>query len=59
MNFSNIILFSINLLSALGYSLIAPLYPSIAKEKGVDENEIGIVFSFFAISNLIALPGKW
>ena len=50
------LLFSINVLSAIGYSLLAPLYPTVAKSKGVEEYQIGIIFSFFAISNIIAIP---
>ena len=51
-----LLLFLINVLSAIGYSLLAPLYPSIAKSKGVEDFQIGIIFSFFAISNLISIP---
>lgn len=51
-----VLLFSINVLSAIGYSLLAPLYPSEAISKGVEEYQIGLIFSFFAISNLIAIP---
>ncbi len=51
-----ILLFIINSLSAIGYSLIAPLYPSIAKERGLKEHIIGLSMSLFAISNFIATP---
>jgi hypothetical protein len=40
----------LNAFSSIGYSLLAPLYPSLAKRKGIDENTIGLVFSSFAIS---------
>jgi MFS family permease len=50
------LLFFINVLSAIGYSLLAPLYPSVAKLKGVDEYMIGIIFSVFAVSNIISIP---
>lgn len=51
-----ILLFTINILSAIGYSLIAPLYPSIAIKKGLSEYAIGIIFSCFSISNIIFIP---
>jgi len=51
-----ILLFMINVLSAVGYSLIAPLFPSIAINKGVSEFTIGLTFSCFAISNVITIP---
>ncbi len=51
-----LLLFLINSLSAIGYSLIAPLYPTVAKDKGVDDSMVGIIFSFFAISNIVAIP---
>jgi MFS family permease len=50
------ILFSINFLSALGYSLIAPLYPSLAKERNIGENICGITISMYAISSFIITP---
>ena len=51
-----ILLFIINTLSAIGYSLIAPLFPSIAHERGLKEHVIGIIISIFAISNFVATP---
>jgi DHA1 family multidrug resistance protein-like MFS transporter len=56
MNYQILILFCINVLSAIGYSLLAPLYPTLAIEKGVEEYIVGIIFSFFAISNIISIP---
>ena len=50
------ILFLINSLSAVGYSLIAPLYPLIAREKEVQEGLVGIIFASFAVSNIIIIP---
>ena len=50
------LLFFIDILSSIGYSLLAPLYPSQALEKGVSELTIGIIFSSFAISNVITIP---
>lgn len=55
--FSNIVLlFMINILSSIGYSLIAPLYPAEAAKKGVPEYIIGFTFSCFAISNVMTIP---
>ncbi len=51
-----ILLFMVNLLSAIGYSLIAPLFPSIAMQKGVSKFIIGLTFSSFAIANVITIP---
>jgi len=51
-----IVLFIINVLSAIGYSLIAPLFPLVAMERGVTEFIIGFIFSCFAISNVITIP---
>ena len=53
-----ILLFIINSLSAIGYSVIAPLYPSIAKERALKEHIIGLTISLFAISNFIATPSS-
>lgn len=49
-------LFIINVTSAAGYSLIAPLFPSIALQKGVSEFVIGLAFSSFAIATVITIP---
>jgi len=51
-----ILLFMINVLSAIGYSLVAPLFPLIAMKRGVAEYIIGFIFSCFAISNVITIP---
>lgn len=51
-----ILLFIINTLSAIGYSLIAPLYPTLAEERKVNESICGIVISMFAVSNFFATP---
>jgi MFS family permease len=51
-----IVLFSINVLSAIGYSLIAPLYPPVAAERGVKEYMVGLIISLFAITNFIVTP---
>lgn len=51
-----IFLFVINVFSAVGYSLIAPLYPALVKERGLGENICGMVISVFAISNFLLTP---
>lgn len=51
-----ILLVFINILSAAGYSLIAPLYPALAAERKVCEFMVGIIFSCYAISNIICIP---
>jgi predicted MFS family arabinose efflux permease len=56
MNRENIILFIVNGLSATGYSLMAPLYPSLAKERGIEEDVIGMIIAIFAVANFIATP---
>lgn len=51
-----LLLFFINILSAIGYSLIAPLFPFEAATRGIKENMCGIVISIFAVSNFLATP---
>jgi MFS family permease len=46
-----IILFAV--FSQIGYSLLAPLYPFLAEERGVSSSLVGIIFSSFAISNFL------
>jgi len=50
------LLFLIMLLSAIGYSLMNPFYPSVAAEKGLSESIIGLIFSCFAISSFLVIP---
>jgi hypothetical protein len=50
------LLLAINNLSAIGYSLIAPLYPPLAVERGIEEYVVGIIFATFAISNVFTIP---
>jgi MFS family permease len=45
-----ITLLTINFFSSIGYSLLAPLYPYLAKSKGLDDFIIGIIFASYAIS---------
>ena len=44
------LLLTINFFSSVGYSLLAPLYPFLAKSKGVEDYIIGIIFASYAIS---------
>jgi MFS family permease len=50
-----VFLFIVNVLSAIGYSLLAPLYPFIALQKNVSETTIGLVFSCFSFANVITI----
>lgn len=49
-----LILISFAIISEVGYSLLAPLYPFIAKNLGLSDSLIGLVFSSFAISNFFS-----
>ena len=50
------LLLFINICSAIGYSLIAPLYPTEALKRGIKENICGFIISMFAISNFFTTP---
>lgn len=56
MKFEIIILFIINLVSGAGYSLVSPLFPSIAVKIGLSDSAIGFIISSYAVANLIATP---
>ena len=49
-----LILISFAIFSEIGYSLLAPLYPFLAKSRDLSDSLIGIIFSSFAISNFLA-----
>ena len=51
-----VVLFLINICSGIGYSLIAPLFPSVALQKGINETIIGLIIASFAISNSLITP---
>ncbi len=51
-----LILFTINLVSGAGYSLISPLFPSVAIKNGLTDSSIGFIISSFALANLIITP---
>ena len=46
----------VNIISGVGYSLCAPLFPIIALEKGITESTIGLIISAYPISNLLITP---
>ena len=50
-------LFIIISLLAISYSLIAPLFPFIAAKHSVRDTPVGIIFSFYALSNILVIPG--
>lgn len=47
------VLFFMNMLSGTGYSILSPLFPSLAIKKGITETMIGLVISIFDLSNTI------
>ena len=55
MNFQIFILAIINSFSAVGYSLIAPLFPTLGKDKKIGEDIIGTIISFFPLSNFLII----
>jgi predicted MFS family arabinose efflux permease len=40
----------------INYSLIAPLYPAIAIEKGLSEDIIGMILSVYALFTVLVTP---
>lgn len=56
MNKEIFLLFTVNVLSGIGYSLVAPLFPSIALKRGLSEFVIGFIISLYAIANLLVTP---
>lgn len=49
------ILCIINIIGAMGYSFIAPLYPPMALEKNVSQKMCGNVFGIFALSQILVI----
>lgn len=49
-------LFVLNISTGVGYSLIAPLYPNIALERGMSEFGIGFIISLYAITDMLTTP---
>jgi len=55
MNFQIFILFILNTFSAVGYSLIAPLFPTL-KKHNIGEDLIGFIISMFPLTNFGITP---
>ncbi len=51
-----VFLIFINICSAIGYSLIAPLYSLEAEKRSMGKDICGIVIGFYAFSNFITTP---
>ena len=51
-----LILFLINTFSGMGYSILAPLFPSLGTKEGLTESLIGWIISIFALSNTLITP---
>lgn len=51
-----IILFFMNTFSGMGYSILAPLFPSLGTKEGLSESLIGWIISIFAMSNTLITP---
>ena len=56
MNKNILLLFFINLFSAMGYSLISPLFPSIGEKHNINEAIIGWIISTYALFNFSITP---
>lgn len=56
MNRQVLLLFCINLFSAMGYSLIAPLYPTLGEERHINEDVLGWIISVYALFNFLITP---
>ena len=56
MNSYIILLTILNLLSATGYSIIAPLLPIISSAHEISETISGLIFSSYSIANIIIIP---
>ena len=51
-----IILFFMNTFSGMGYSILAPLFPSLGTKEGLTESLICWIISLFAMSNTLITP---
>ena len=51
-----LILFLMNTFSGMGYSILAPLFPSLATKLGLTESLIGSIISTFALANFLVTP---
>lgn len=48
--------FFINMFSAMGYSLVSPLFPSLGKEDNLNEGILGLIISTYSIASTIITP---
>ena len=53
---SIILLICMNMFSAMGYSIVAPLFPVLGKDFSISEALLGCIISTFAIANCITTP---
>lgn len=51
-----VVLLIIITLINMGYSLLAPLFPFMCQKKNIHEGVIGIIFSTYALSNILFIP---
>lgn len=51
-----VLLLIIITLIAMGYSLLAPLFPFMCQEKNINQGIIGVIFSAYAVSNILFIP---
>ena len=54
MKYVQIIIFYLNLLGAMGFSLIAPLFPPLCKEKGISNQICSYIISSICITQIFA-----
>jgi MFS family permease len=54
MNKVQIVLFYLNALGAMGYSLIAPLFPPLFKERGLSNLVCSYIIACISLTNVIA-----
>ena len=53
---SIILLICMNMFSAMGYSIVAPLFPVLGKDFSISEALLGCIISTYAITNCITTP---
>ena len=56
MNKEVLILFLLNMLSGVGYSIIAPLFPILGQKNSISEALLGWMISFYALSDFFTTP---
>lgn len=56
MNYQIALLFVINLCSAMGYSLVAPLFPVLSTTRYIGDDLIGWIISVYALFNFSVTP---